>query len=65
MLFRSGEEAAGEKFAASRGWVMRYVRKDPVSVTRVQGEAASAHVEAAESYPEDLAKTINDGGNSK
>ena len=44
---------------------MRYVRKDPVSAIRVQGEAASANVEAAESYPEDLAKTINDGGNSK
>ena len=39
---------------------MRYVRKDPVSVTRVQGEAASADVEAAESYPEDLAKIISD-----
>lgn len=38
---------------------MRYVRKDPVSVTRVQGEAASADVEAAESYP-DPAKIISD-----
>ena len=35
---------------------MRYVRKDPVSVTKVQGEAVSADVEAAESCPEDLAK---------
>ena len=43
---------------------MRYGRKDPVSVTKVQGEAVSADVEAAESCPEDLAK-INDGGSSK
>ena len=44
---------------------MRYGRKDPVSVTKVQGEAVSADVEAAESCPEDLAKKINDGGSSK
>ena len=44
---------------------MRYGRKDPVSVTKVQGEAVGADVEAAESCPEDLAKKINDGGSSK
>ena len=39
---------------------MRYVRKDLVSITEAQGEAASADVAAAESFPEDVAKIISD-----
>ncbi|XP_064080659.1 tigger transposable element-derived protein 1-like [Macrobrachium nipponense] len=59
---KNGEGRASGEFSASRGWFNCFKARANLHNVKLQGEAATADSEAAESFPSGLAEIIKDHG---
>lgn len=57
-----GEEHTEGRFQASEGWFNKFKMRQSLHNIKIVGEAASADTAAAEKYPDEFLKLINDGG---
>lgn len=53
-----------KEFAASNGWMVRFLKRNNLHNIQIRGESASADEQACANYPEKLKKIIEEGGYS-
>ncbi|GFX51947.1 tigger transposable element-derived protein 1 [Trichonephila clavipes] len=51
----------GKEFSASKGWLTGFLKRNALHYIKITGESATAEEGAAKIFPEELAKTIEDG----
>ena len=51
-----------EDFILSDGWLWRWQKRHGIAQATISGEARSCDTEAANKFPNELRKAINDGG---
>lgn len=61
-LKKSGEPSVSANFTASNGWFEHFKKRSAIHSLKVQGESASADVEAANTYPKEIQKYIDQQG---
>lgn len=67
LKIEKGEEAVekADRLESIRDWFMWFKERSRLHDTNVKGEATSADVEDASSYPEDIFKIIQEGSYTK
>ncbi|GFT39704.1 hypothetical protein TNCV_1578981 [Trichonephila clavipes] len=53
---------ASKEFSSSKGWLTGFLKRNVLHYIKITGESATAEEGAAKIFPEELTKTIEDGG---